>query len=159
MPPSPEPLAHFLTWRTYGTWLPGDDRGWVSRDRNSYSEPMNWPDSHLANGSRARMVTAPVSLSDPMRERIDSILREACAHRGWALVALNVRTNHVHAVIALDGSPRSAMTQLKARTTRVLRDEGRLSPEGELWGRGGSARVIWNEAALAASVDYVLNRQ
>ena len=22
-------LACFLTWTTYGTWLPGDERGWV----------------------------------------------------------------------------------------------------------------------------------
>ena len=28
-PPLPEPLAYFLTWTTYGTWLPGDDRGWT----------------------------------------------------------------------------------------------------------------------------------
>ena len=28
-PPLPEPLAYFLTWPTYGTWLPGDERGWV----------------------------------------------------------------------------------------------------------------------------------
>ena len=25
-PPLPEPLAYFLTWPTYGTWLPGDER-------------------------------------------------------------------------------------------------------------------------------------
>ena len=23
------PLAYFLTWTTYGTWLPGDERGWI----------------------------------------------------------------------------------------------------------------------------------
>ena len=28
-PPLPEPLAYFLTWPTYGTWLPGDECGWV----------------------------------------------------------------------------------------------------------------------------------
>jgi hypothetical protein len=22
------PMAFFLTWTTYGSWLPGDDRGW-----------------------------------------------------------------------------------------------------------------------------------
>ena len=25
----PGPLAYFLTWTTYGSWLPGDERGWV----------------------------------------------------------------------------------------------------------------------------------
>src|SRR5260370_32962952 len=28
-PPMPDALAYFLTWPTYGTWLPGDERGWV----------------------------------------------------------------------------------------------------------------------------------
>ena len=28
-PPMPDPLAYFITWATYGTWLPGDERGWV----------------------------------------------------------------------------------------------------------------------------------
>jgi hypothetical protein len=23
------PIAYHLTWTTYGTWLPGDSRGWV----------------------------------------------------------------------------------------------------------------------------------
>ena len=27
--PLPEPIAFFLTWATYVTWLPGDDRGWI----------------------------------------------------------------------------------------------------------------------------------
>ena len=30
-PPMPNPLGFFLTWTTYGTWLPGDERGWVRR--------------------------------------------------------------------------------------------------------------------------------
>ncbi len=28
-----EPLGYFLTWVTYGTWLPGDERGWVEYQR------------------------------------------------------------------------------------------------------------------------------
>ena len=23
-----EPIAYFITWTSYGTWLPGDERGW-----------------------------------------------------------------------------------------------------------------------------------
>jgi hypothetical protein len=29
--PMNEPLAYYLTWTTYGTWLPGDERGWVAK--------------------------------------------------------------------------------------------------------------------------------
>ncbi len=37
-PPMPEALAYFLTWTTYGTWLPGDERGWVQ-----YSMGCSYP--------------------------------------------------------------------------------------------------------------------
>ena len=26
-----ETLAYFLTWTTYGSWLPGDERNWVDK--------------------------------------------------------------------------------------------------------------------------------
>lgn len=29
--PMDDPLALFLTWTTYGSWLPGDERGWVEK--------------------------------------------------------------------------------------------------------------------------------
>ena len=29
--PGEEPLAYYLTWTTYGLWLPGDERGWVAK--------------------------------------------------------------------------------------------------------------------------------
>jgi len=32
-PSMPDPLAYFLTWTTYGTWLPGDERGWVLKGK------------------------------------------------------------------------------------------------------------------------------
>jgi hypothetical protein len=49
-PPRPEPLAYFLTWPTYGTWLPGDERGWVE-----YRRGMQLPDPILKHEAAARM--------------------------------------------------------------------------------------------------------
>jgi hypothetical protein len=49
-PSKPEPLAYFLTWTTYGTWLPGDERGWVR-----YRRGMQAPDSILKREAAARM--------------------------------------------------------------------------------------------------------
>jgi hypothetical protein len=34
------PLAYFLTWTTYGTWLPGDERGW-NRKGGPAPQPPN----------------------------------------------------------------------------------------------------------------------
>jgi hypothetical protein len=34
-----DPLAYFLAWSTYGTWLPGDERGWVEYARGWQLRP------------------------------------------------------------------------------------------------------------------------
>jgi len=52
-PPLPEPLAYFLTWTTYGTWLPGDERGWVRRPGNSNLPELVCGDM-LVNSKRKR---------------------------------------------------------------------------------------------------------
>ena len=40
--PQIPPIAFFLTWSTYGTWLPGDARGWVE-----YQHGFQLPDPIL----------------------------------------------------------------------------------------------------------------
>ena len=43
--PQPEPIAYLITWTTYGTWLSGDERGWVKRGQGS-----NYPTSKSSEG-------------------------------------------------------------------------------------------------------------
>ena len=46
-----DPLAYFLTLTTYGTWLPGDDRGWHRK-----GEPeVQPPNPFLVEMARSRM--------------------------------------------------------------------------------------------------------
>lgn len=45
-----DPLAYFITWTTYGTWLPGDPRGWVE-----YHHGHQLPDPILELESRMLM--------------------------------------------------------------------------------------------------------
>lgn len=53
-----DPLAYFLTWTTYGSWLPGDDRGWAFKGRG-----FRAPDAVLAEGA-AQLMTEPECLLD-----------------------------------------------------------------------------------------------
>lgn len=48
-PAMPDPLAFFLTWTTYGTWLPGDERGWVAKGKG-FQGPA--PDKERAASER-----------------------------------------------------------------------------------------------------------
>ena len=149
------PKALFLTWRTYGTWLPGDERGWVSRRQNGYGEPVARPDPRLAAAAHGQMGRPATVFYETEREEVDDILRKACEFHGWPILALAVRTNHVHIVLASEQPPGRVMNALKAQVTRVLRERtGDLSSESP-WARGGSTRVIWDDVALEAAVRYV----
>jgi len=56
------PLAYFLTLRTYGTWLHGDERGSVDAKHNCYNTPYTAPD----RGSNVRNKTEPVASARPV---------------------------------------------------------------------------------------------
>jgi hypothetical protein len=56
-----EPLAYFLTWTTYGTWLPGDSRGWVNRHRKG-GVIVEAPCPALESYARGLMKDPPVVL-------------------------------------------------------------------------------------------------
>ena len=47
-----DPIAYFLTWTSYGTWLPGDDRGWNRKgdEANLHPDPLG----HDSAGSRLK---------------------------------------------------------------------------------------------------------
>src|SRR5688572_4194042 len=95
------PLALFLTFRAYGTWLHGDERGSVDRHNNVYGTPRIQPNDHLESITRARLKFPPVRLDARRRTSIEASVRETAAKRGWGLGAFNIRTNHVHIVAAV----------------------------------------------------------
>ena len=82
---------------------------------------------------------------------------ETCAIRNWHLHAINVRTNHAHAVIAAGGKkPEIVLNALKANATRQMRENGLWNYDYSPWAEKGSKRRLWNERSVANAIDYVL---
>ena len=154
------PLAYFLTWTTYGTWLPGDDRGWVR-----WHEGNRDPSKLLHDFSASAMVESEVALDPAARQLVDATIRSHCDIRSWSLHALNVRTNHVHVVLSTKShSPDDVVKQLKAWTTRRLKEQQALAepdikPRERWWTEGSSRRMIFSEDDLATVVQYVIEAQ
>ena len=100
------PIAYLITFRAYGTWLHGDARGAVDRHENTYGAPLICPNPQWESHNRQALTREPVTLGDERRRAVRDAIRETCKFRGWALFAVNVRTNHVHAVVsALNQTP------------------------------------------------------
>jgi hypothetical protein len=62
------PLAYFITFRTYGTWLHGDKRGSVDRFNNRYGTPRLPPNKLRENYERTLLKRPPVRLNMKQRK-------------------------------------------------------------------------------------------
>ena len=154
------PLALFLTFRAYGTWLHGDERGSVDRHNNLYGTPRIPPNEHFESISRARMKHEPVRLDALWRAAVEISVRDTSAKRAWGLWAFNIRTNHVHIVSSVgDYDPGRALGAYKANATRELREQGLWKFDHSPWAEKGSKRRLWNERQVEAAINYVLYGQ
>ena len=90
---------------------------------------------------------------------VEEAARNVCYHRGYTLLAINVRTNHVHAVISAACKPEKVLEALKAYATRELRQTGSISAELKPWVRHGSTRYLWKERHVEKAMSYVLYGQ
>ena len=157
-----QPAAYLITWTCYGTWLPGDSRGWVSHHDASPETPIKPERGALRHQATERLRDRPVVLDDEQRRVVEKTIHEVAAHRHWRLVAVNARTNHVHVIVAGDGRPETMMNSFKAWCSRRLNEQlqRRGGPaSARWWTRHGSTRYLWDEAAVKAAADYVLHRQ
>lgn len=182
---SEEPLAYFLTWVTYGTWLPGDERGWTD-----YQRGWKLPDSKLAEECKLRMSEDAVVLNATQREAVERQIRETCRHNNWTLHAVNCRSNHVHVVVSGRASTKRLRATLKAYATRCLKTLSFSQPNSEnmesvntgfesatskspskadgvtdqsnrerWWADRGSIHWIYSEESLFTVIEYVLEGQ
>jgi len=154
-----DPLAYFLTFVAYGSWLHGDERGSVDNRAASPDLPREQPNPGWREWERARFGGDEIRFNARWRFELDAAFRERCEFAGWRVIALNIRTNHVHMVVSSESAPERVMTSLKAWGTRRLVSEGLVAPGGKVWARHGSTHYLWKDHDVEAAVDYVLHRQ
>ncbi len=153
-------IAIFSTWTTYGTWLPGDERGWYKQGEGPQA----------ANRMRMRvsaiLLRESCVLLDPaQRQLVEQTVIDHCAIRGWSLHAINCRTNHVHvALTAPDRSIELPREQFKAWCTRKLETRRRTTdPNATVrqnwWTDRGWDEYLDDDDALAEVIAYICERQ
>jgi REP element-mobilizing transposase RayT len=150
-----EPLALFITWTVYGTWLQGDIRGW-RRYRGGHEPPQ----PRLAQWRRERLLHPVVLLSPHHRQVVANEIEQHCRRRGWHIWKANPRTNHVHVVVTARGfSGAKVRDQLKANCTRGLRQADPQFIDRPVWSRGGDWQCVNSEDDLEAVILYAGDAQ
>lgn len=149
------PCAYLLTFRTYGTWLHGNERMSVGRKYNEYGMPKIQPSVPLIEEMSESLKHPPFLLSDGMRKLVGEAFDEVCRYRDYHLIVRNIRTNHTHSVIRALVKPEKIVNDLKAYSTRKLRQVLGISADVKVWARGASTRYLWKSHHVDAAVDYV----
>jgi REP element-mobilizing transposase RayT len=149
------PIAIFTTWTVYGTWLPGDKRGWFADGR------LQRPHLLLNLDSRLRMTHDSLILNPSQRLLVESTIIDHCSKRNWLLHACNCRTNHVHALVTAPGRdieiPRE---QFKSWSTRKLNEQaGPTQSREKWWTERGWDEFIDDIDSLETVISYVRDAQ
>ena len=137
-----------VTWTTYGQWLPGDERGSVTRIRmpdqehrleeDQFGTPRTPPIPRLNEAAQNALVGPPVLLTKPQAEQLLLQFHETCDYRKWLLVATAIMANHTHALLGVPGDP---------EPEDLLRDL-------KSWGQSEAEQIIW-ETSFRQLVDGI----
>ena len=150
----PDPTAYFITWPTYGTWLPGSQKGWVE-----YRDGWKLPQPRLELECSSRMTEDACRLNKIERKVVETQIQETCHHRRWKLHAVSCRSNHAHIVVsAYETNPKKIRADIKAWCTRRLKEKSDPNRQN-WWAERGSIRWVWNQQSLCTVVQYATESQ
>ncbi|MEM7781864.1 MAG: hypothetical protein AAF623_00690 [Planctomycetota bacterium] len=150
-----DPLAYFITWTVYGTFLQGDSRWWRAKQKGS--QP---PQPRLEQWHRDRLRHNVVLLNERHRVATAQEISRLSDYRGWKLWVANPRTNHVHVVVsATEHSGKQIRDQMKANCTRVLRELDPRYVDRPIWTTGGDLKCINTDKDLEQSILYAGDAQ
>jgi REP element-mobilizing transposase RayT len=154
------PLAYLITIRCYGTWLHGDERSSVDRSKfNTYGQSKMPTKTGLVAKELSALKSTPVKFNTAARKAIEDSIKEVCKFRDYLLLAINVRSNHVHIAVKTNCKPEIAMSSFKSYATRRLRKENLFVTNEKIWSRHGGTKYLWTENHIESAMDYVLYGQ
>ncbi len=144
---------------TYGSWLPGDPRGWRSRYHKIHSSgdyqtpPPEGEHRGLRELARTQCGTTVVMSSD-MRATVGGLFVKSLEQKHIRVLVLAVAGCHLHTLIELPSDPAEArriIGRCKEQVTRQLH-----RPKGSrFWASGGKFQPIRDEKHHRATYDYI----
>ena len=159
LPETAIPVAYFITFNCYGTWLHGDKLTSVDRFNNTPGTDFLSLNSKRAGLVKKQMSETPYFLDESRRHIVLQAIVEVCSYRQWVLLAAHVRSNHVHCIIHAILQPEQIMNAIKSYASRHLNKSNLDGDRVNRWARHGSTRYLWKEAEVEAAIQYVVNEQ
>ncbi len=138
-------LATMFTFTTYGTWLRGDQRGWVDEGRTLPPDPL------LEESDRQRM-KHDVCLfpRDKWQDIGYAIGRSLIDRLELRLLALTVQSWHVHFVVGITDRDVGDIAKCAKDAARY-----HLRPGRPIWTDGYDKRFSYDEPGVMSRILYV----
>jgi len=167
-PPDPGSPAWLLTWTTYGSWLPGDERGFVSRAprqdgahdiRSDPKTPYDADQPDLEEAAKSRMSGPGVTLdSDHARVAAEAMIETAHTHH-INLIAFSIMADHVHLLCQARQDGSELLNLFKGVCSRRLSQYFSLGSSPRWWTKSGSKQYIKMGIDLSGAIEYVANQK
>jgi REP element-mobilizing transposase RayT len=142
-------VGYMITWTTYGSWLPGDERGYVDNGKILLGNPT------VLQRNRKRQKLPVVKLNKNEKQIVKQIIFSEAAKIIHKIEALAVYSNHIHLLARPHTkSIEELASRYKSITTRALWQQGRRA---RIWTRGYDKRFCFTEEQFAARIKYIKN--
>ena len=156
---------YHLMCHTYGTWLPGDPKGFRARHHREHIEgdyknpPPVGRDAERWEQSKRLMKRDPVYLDAAQRQRaVDEILK-SFLKRAIEIKALSVDRIHMHVLAKIaDRDARRHMGVAKRECSHYMKVAG-LAPVGGLWGVRCEVVPIADAGHFENADQYILDHE
>ena len=141
----------------YGTWLPGDARGWRERDHKKHvpgdyrDPPPSGFGEALHTYSKGAMVHDVTRLIASQRRRVGERLVEKLCERGIQVLCVSVGAEHVHVLAKFPEARRVKIEVGHAKRAAALSSGG----VGKLWSKGCAVKPINSRAHQLKTFDYI----
>ena len=140
-------VGYMVTWTTYGTWLQGDAKGFVTGGEVR-GENIALKKSNIGN-----LKGASVRLGRREKEIVRNAIIEAAKRFEQKILAVAVYSNHVHIVCEYVDVPINIIIGYYKNAGRVALQKNGF--KGRVWTRGYDERFCFSEEELRTRVNYV----
>ena len=140
-------IGYMVTWTTYGTWLQGDERGYV---RQGKILPLN---NIIRTANLKLQKNKTVTLTGEEKEVVRKAILAESVKINQTIRALAVCSNHVHLVAQpCNESIEEIVSRYKNIAMFALGKNGR---KGRIWTRSFDKRFCFSEDDLIGKIEYV----
>jgi len=149
---------YHVTWGTYGSWLPGDPRGFRTRHHRQHvagdyrHPPAPGTYDGLHAHARRSLKASPVTLPRDLREIVGRRCLDRFAEEGVAVTALSVGGQHAHAALSC---PEDGLKQMVGRVKKASSHRVRDCLPGRLWQGGCHPVPVRDESHWRKVIEYI----